>query len=244
MGCSGLNASLRDWKTDTALIVAMRAAGAAYYGAGIRLDGMEDSFSTVKGALRRRALARRRLTGLEERREAGESLARRFPAQLLAPGATVAAYVSMGSEIETRPLLEWLLAQGCRVLVPRLGSGLEIGWSALGSVDALRPADGIASADSGKQHHRPDEPKADVLPPEALGEADLIIAPALAVDMHGVRLGRGAGWYDQALSWRKTGCPLIAVCWPWEVSESNLPSEPHDVPADGVLTPEGYRRFR
>ena len=158
--------------------------------------------------------------------------------------------MSMGSEIETRPLLRWLRAHGCHVLVPRLGSGLEIGWSVLDSLESLRSMDAVGGANNAGScsspstvHHRPDEPTGAVLPPEALEKADLVIAPALAVDPQGNRLGRGAGWYDRALARRKPACPLIAVCWPWEVLDIDLPAEPHDVPADGVLTPEGYRRL-
>ncbi|WP_420796576.1 5-formyltetrahydrofolate cyclo-ligase [Bifidobacterium pseudolongum] len=40
--------------------------------------------------------------------------------------------------------------------------------------------------------------------------------PALRVDRCGARLGRGGGWYDRALAWRRSGVPLVAVCWPWE----------------------------
>jgi len=179
-----------------------------------------------KATLRHRLLAQRALITPEARLAAGEKLVHQFPAYVLdrpcihygsAP-LTVAAYVSMGSEVETRPLLAWLLASGIRVLVPLLGSGLDIG--------------------------RPDEPQGTPLPPEALHDADLIIAPALAVDRHGNRLGRGAGWYDRALVNRRPVCPIIAVCWPWEVvDDDEWIADPHDVPADGVLTPEGYRQL-
>lgn len=197
-----------------------------------------------KFELRHQALARRRLTSVQERLDAGRSLVRTLTqalaaesfTQLVCPGNVVAAYVSMGTEIETRPLLAWLLERGCKVLVPKLGSGLEIGWSVLQSMDDLRAVDGHG-------HLRPDEPDGAVLPPEALAQADMVFAPALGVDSRGFRLGRGAGWYDRALAARQPGCPLVAVCWPWEVLEDDLPAEPHDVPADAVLTPSGYHMF-
>lgn len=199
-----------------------------------------------KATLRHRLLAQRALITPEARLAAGEKLVHQFPAYVLdrpcihfgsAP-LTVAAYVSMGSEVETRPLLAWLLASGIRVLVPLLGSGLDIGWSALDSMESLHPV-------AGSGHRRPDEPQGTPLPPEALHDADLIIAPALAVDRHGNRLGRGAGWYDRALVNRRPGCPIIAVCWPWEVvDDDEWIADPHDVPADGVLTPEGYRQLQ
>ena len=229
---------------------------------GSDYSGTEKTENTDKATLRHHILSRRKRVPAEECGAAGELLVRRFPAHMIQDGPTVAAYVSMGSEIETRPLLRWLLAHGCHVLVPRLGSGLEIGWSVLDSLASLRSMDAVGGANnagscsspstvhhgpdepsSSTVHHRPDEPTGAVLPPEALEKADLVIAPALAVDPQGNRLGRGAGWYDRALARRKPACPLIAVCWPWEVLDTDLPAEPHDVPADGVLTPEGYRRL-
>ncbi|PJM79492.1 5-formyltetrahydrofolate cyclo-ligase [Bifidobacterium scaligerum] len=209
-----------------------------------------DNDRPSKTVLRHRALARRKLTTPEERREAGEQLVRHLSGELASVSShgaplTVAAYVSMGTEVETRPLLRWLLEHGCTVLVPRLGSGLEIGWSTLTSVDTLLTVPGKPAADGAHTTHlRPDEPAGAVLPPEALREADVVIAPALGVDPQGYRLGRGAGWYDRALTLRRQGCPLIAVCWSWEVMDRLLPTEPHDVPADAVLTPDGYRQLR
>ena len=87
---------------------------------------------------------------------------------------------------------------------------------------------------------RPQEPAGEVLPPEALQQAQMIIVPALMVDERGTRLGRGGGWYDRALMHRAANAPVIAVCWPWEIHSTLLPHETHDLPVDGALTPEGY----
>ena len=90
---------------------------------------------------------------------------------------------------------------------------------------------------------RPDEPDTQTLGPAALGDADLVIVPALAVDAHGVRLGRGGGWYDRALTYRRGGVPVVAVCWPWECMADDLPRQSHDIPVDWVVTPQGARRL-
>ena len=85
---------------------------------------------------------------------------------------------------------------------------------------------------------RPDEPRGPVLQASALGACDVIVLPALRVDRHGARLGRGGGWYDRALAWRRAGVPLVAVCWPWEFADEPVPALAHDVPVSAVLTPE------
>ena len=115
---------------------------------GSDYSGTEKTEKTDKATLRHHILSRRKRVPAEERGAAGELLVRRFPAHMIQDGPTVAAYVSMGSEIETRPLLRWLRAHGCHVLVPRLGSGLEIGWSVLDSLESLRSMDAVGGANN------------------------------------------------------------------------------------------------
>lgn len=209
------------------------------------MDGERDERIETKRRLRHEAIARRKEVPAGERAEAGARLAALmgdlpWPADDPA-GMTVAAYVSMGSEVELRPLLGALLEAGARVLVPLLGSGLDVGWGVLRDLDDLRAMDA-----GGDGHHRPDEPPVPTLPPEALGEAGLVIVPTLAVDRSGTRLGRGGGWYDRALGHRAPDAPVIAVCWPWELLDADadpLPREPHDLPVDGALTPDGVTMF-
>ena len=74
-----------------------------------------------KTAWRRAILTRRRHTTPVEREQAGEALATTLAESLRetaggTAGMTVAAYVSMGTEISTRPLLRLLLAHRVRML--------------------------------------------------------------------------------------------------------------------------------
>lgn len=184
----------------------------------------------TKQALRRNAIARRKTTTAEQRLHAGKTIARCI-GELPLPDrrCTVAAYVSMGSEVETRPLLHTLAEHGHRILLPRLGAGLEIGWGEYSDAPF---------EDYGER--RPQEPSGATLPANILESASLVLLPALLVDVRGNRLGRGGGWYDRALTHCVPGTPLVAVCWPWEVCAPPLPCEPHDVPVTATLTPDGY----
>ncbi|WP_374042482.1 5-formyltetrahydrofolate cyclo-ligase [uncultured Bifidobacterium sp.] len=196
----------------------------------------------LKQQWRKDALAKRKKTTIAQRQEAGRLLAiRARETALVRPGSTVAAFVSMGSEIPMTPLLETLFDMDCRVLVPRLGAGMEIGWSELDGIDGLRDQH---NADGSVNTHRPQEPDNAADGPEALAEAELVIVPAFAVDEHGFRLGRGGGWYDRALLRRSATARVIAVCWPWETTDTTVPHEPHDIPVDGTLTPDGYHAVR
>lgn len=202
----------------------------------------DERLRAAKRAMRHQAIAERQRTTPEERLEAGRSIARHArAADLIHSFGTVAAFVSMGSEIAMAPLLQTLLDSQCRVLVPRLGSGMDIGWSELDDLEGLH---GIRHDDGSPNTRRPQEP--DNLPngPEALNDAGLIIVPAFAVDASGIRLGRGGGWYDRALGYKAVGARVVAVCWPWEATGTPVPHESHDVPVDAVLTPDGYTAIR
>ena len=86
------------------------------------------------------------------------------------------------------------------------------------------------------------EPAGPPLGRDAIGAADLVLVPALAVDEAGRRLGQGGGSYDRALP--RTTAPVVAVVFGDEVLDT-IPAERHDRPVDGVLTPEhGLRWLR
>ncbi|MBA2637501.1 MAG: 5-formyltetrahydrofolate cyclo-ligase, partial [Solirubrobacterales bacterium] len=80
------------------------------------------------------------------------------------------------------------------------------------------------------------EPVGRSLGREAIGEAQLVLAPALAVDRSGGRLGQGGGSYDRALG--RTTATVLAVVFDAEVLDA-VPVEPHDRRVDGALTPGG-----
>ena len=69
------------------------------------------------------------------------------------------------------------------------------------------------------------------IPPQ---ELDLIIVPGLAFDLSGNRLGRGKGFYDRLLS--NTKALKIGIGYDCQLLEQ-VPSEPHDVKMDAVITP-------
>ncbi|MFT9396854.1 MAG: 5-formyltetrahydrofolate cyclo-ligase [Bifidobacterium psychraerophilum] len=163
--------------------------------------------------------------------KAGKRLvAHAHQAGLLTSSPTVSAFISMGTEISTLPLLAALLEAQRKILVPRLGKGREVLWSTLPDLDSIQ--------DMGAK--RPKEPSNQALSPESLHAAGVVFVPALAVDHDGNRLGRGAAWYDEALAFRSEHALTVAICWPWEFSETAVPTQPHDVPMDAVLTPEAF----
>jgi 5-formyltetrahydrofolate cyclo-ligase len=139
--------------------------------------------------------------------------------------ATVAAYLSIGREPSTRALVDGLVAQGVRVLLPVV-EGDRLDWAAYsGPADLKAAALGML------------EPAGRRLGLGALSDADLVVVPALAADRAGNRLGRGRGYYDRALAAVPTS-RRIAIVYASELVE-RVPAEPHDEPVAWALTPDG-----
>lgn len=72
-------------------------------------------------------------------------------------------------------------------------------------------------------------------------EVSIVLAPALAVDRGGARVGQGGGWYDRALSTLPEGVPVVAAVFNDEVLQPGLiPLEPHDRFIDGIVCPDAF----
>jgi 5-formyltetrahydrofolate cyclo-ligase len=173
---------------------------------------------------------------LRERRAARDEAARAAAGAALAGHAgaleadTIAAFVAVRGEPPTLPLLGALREHGRRVLLPVLREDMDLEWAAFESADALRPARlGIP------------EPTGPSLGLEAIRDAGLVLAPALAVDRSGRRLGQGGGSYDRALE--RVGAPVVAIVFDDEVLDERVPVEAHDRAVAGVLTPGGGLRW-
>lgn len=146
------------------------------------------------------------------------------------PGRTLTAFVGAGGEVPTLPLLDALVADGRRVLLPITLDDMNLDWAEYtGAADLVPAGFGLL------------EPTAPRLGLDAIAEADVILAPALAIDRLGNRLGQGGGCYDRSLP-RASG-EVLAVVADDELLES-VPTDPHDLPVVGVLTPSaGLMRF-
>jgi 5-formyltetrahydrofolate cyclo-ligase len=179
---------------------------------------------TTKQSLRAAAVARRAARTGEARVAAGEALLRHGLAAC-AGARCVAAYVGVGTEPPTVPLLDALHASGVRILLPVI-DGTDLDWAAYDGPATLadRPL-GLA------------EPVGARLGAEAVRDADVVLVPALAVDRDGHRLGRGRGYYDRALG--AVIAPVIAVVYDDDVVNAVI-VESHDRDVDGWVTPSGH----
>ena len=189
----------------------------------------------AKEELRRAIRAQRGLRSARLRTQAAESLADIIESiPEVRDAGCVAAYAGRNAEPGMLPLLERLSGRGVRALLPVLGAGLARDWAEYtGPDDLLERAPG-----------RPPEPGGPTLGTDAIKLADVVLAPALAVDTRGVRLGQGGGWYDRALTHLRPGAKVVAVVFPEEVYDAAvhpLPREEHDILVHAVATTADWR---
>ena len=178
-----------------------------------------------KNELRRRVFARRDLVTPGEARAAAAIVAKRglaFTRERATPGAAVAAYWPMRSEIHTRPLMESLTAAGFRTVLPvtresrillfRLWSvGDDLSRGALGNAEPLPDAEEVTPA--------------------------LLFVPLAAFDARGGRIGYGGGHYDTTLATLRARGPVVAAGLAYDLQEvETVPLEPHDQRLDAVIT--------
>ncbi|MBM4203929.1 MAG: 5-formyltetrahydrofolate cyclo-ligase [Gammaproteobacteria bacterium] len=74
---------------------------------------------------------------------------------------------------------------------------------------------------------------------------DLLLAPLVAFDAHGTRLGMGGGYYDRTLGplHRALRPKLIGLAHEVQRSEAPLPRSANDVPLHAVITETGLHTF-
>lgn len=81
----------------------------------------------------------------------------------------------------------------------------------------------------------PDPDAVDPIDPESV---DVVVVPGLAFTADGRRLGQGGGWYDRFLARTRSDCSSVGVAFDVQIVD-DLPTEPHDVPVDLVVTESG-----
>lgn len=186
--------------------------------------------SPAKTAVRDQVLTTRRRRPPAEQVELAAAIARHALAwEPVRRAATVAAYVSVGGEPGTGPLLDALLERGTRVVLPVVRPDLDLDW-AVHDGALQRATMGLL------------EPAGPRLGADAVATADVVLVPGLAVSPAGDRLGRGGGSYDRALGRVPVGTPVAVVLHDDEVDRP-VPVEPHDRPVTHALTPSGIRGF-
>ena len=183
-----------------------------------------------KRALRRAVLAERDALSDTERAARSEAIVDRLLGLDEAAGAaTVLAFWSFGSEVDTAPLLDGLRSRGTTVALPRTPDGdiVPVVWT---------PGSSMTETSFGSRE--PAEGR--VLQAR---ELDLIVVPGVAFDRSCHRVGYGGGFYDRLLASTREGTAVIAIAFGAQVVDQ-VPTGPLDRPVDAIVTEDDVIRCR
>lgn len=178
-----------------------------------------------KAALRSRLLSARRSLPAEVLAAAASRVQETLVALLARTRpATVAGYVPFGTEPggpDLPAVIARALPPGGRLLLPVLREDRGLDWAVYQAGERLdwRSVPGQR------------------LGMVAIAEAALVVAPALAVDRTGIRLGRGGGSYDRALALAAPDALVVALLHDGELLAQPLPAQPHDRRVAAAITP-------
>lgn len=190
-----------------------------------------------KATLRREVLARRRAAHAADHAGSGgagsaAALAARdhFLAGRLHTGArTVSGYRPIRTEIDATPLMTALHAAGHRLCVPVIeGQALPLRFR------EWHPGAAMVAGPFGAE-----------VPAEGEWlDPDFVIAPLVAFDDQGHRLGYGGGFYDRTLAGLRAERRVLAVGLAYAAQQVKaIPHEPTDQRLDAVVTERGLIRF-
>ena len=143
----------------------------------------------------------------------------------------VGGYRPQGSEIDPGPLMRRLASAGAALAMPAAIAGdAPLIYRAWRPGDLLVPdAAGVAAP----------------TPAAVLVTPDLVIAPVLAFDRGGGRLGQGGGHFDRTLAMLRAAGEVWVIGLAFAGQEiAEVPREPHDQALDAILTESGYIEVR
>ena len=176
-----------------------------------------------KKALRRAMLDRQRALSESERAAMTASLTKgllQFPAYPKA--RKIMAYLSLPGEADLDDFIRVALAEGKEIYVPVCLPDFQMEAGRLSDMEHFaKGPHGLRDLPPGYESARPED-------------LDLLLVPAVAVDISGHRLGRGAGYYDRFLS-RVSQEKRVAVVWDFQLTEA-VPAEAHDLSVGAVIT--------
>ena len=137
---------------------------------------------------------------------------------------SVLLFAPLPDEPDLWPLLADALADDKLVALPRFDPATK----KYAACQIRNPAADLVSGQFGIR-----EPN-NSCPALPLNRLDLILVPGVAFDLHGRRLGRGKGFYDQLLADVRGQTCGVAFD---EQIVAEIPMEPHDIPLNCILTP-------
>lgn len=185
---------------------------------------MKNSAVSEKNLLREKMRASRRQIDPAWKVTASQAIILRLEAlPIFQQAQVIHTYVAWRNEVENHDLIQRLLREGRRVVVPKVEPATgqlqhyfiadfsELQKGAFGILEPLPAPDRLA----------------------APSQFDLVLVPGLAFDRAGNRLGMGKGHYDRFLA--EVRAPKIALAYDFQLAEK-LPAEARDQRLNIIIT--------
>ena len=188
-------------------------------------EGLNDPLQQAKKKMRDAVLAQRDAMSPVARAAASQAIIARICALSAYHDAKcVLTYMGFGSEIETQPFFERIIADGKIAVLPRVDRATQ---SLI-----LHSARGLSELLTGKWGIR--EPHADA-PIVSISTIDFILMPGVAFDRVGNRLGYGRGYYDRLISAANPALARVTAGFACQIID-HVPAGPHDRQVHSIIT--------
>lgn len=194
----------------------------------------------TRAQIRRRIRLQRGALTPAERRARAERIAGRIASLgVFSRSTDIAIYLPNDGEVDLRPLLEHTLADTKRWYVPVLGLRYEnrLWFMPYSCTTRTKPNRFGIPEPATRRRDRARRP----------WSLDMVLAPLVAFDAAGNRLGMGGGFYDRSLAFlhaRRHWCKprVVGVAYEFQRVDT-LPAASWDVPLDAIVTDRDvYRR--
>jgi 5-formyltetrahydrofolate cyclo-ligase len=186
-----------------------------------------------KKALRKEIIEKRNNMDLVKKEEMDEKILNKFyESKYYKEAEKIFIYISYGSEINTRKIIDKALKDNKKIFVPRT----EFKTRSMDAVEIttlhnlIESKYGILEPSKEKPHIDPND-------------LDLIVVPGVAFDRNGGRMGYGAGFYDRYFKKISEDninkIMKLALAYELQLLD-RVPMNEHDVPVNYIITENGF----
>ena len=144
---------------------------------------------------------------------------------------SIGLYLAIGSEVQTRGIINYALDLGKTVSLPRIISN-DLRFYVVDQTDFEKNSFDV-------NRFGIKEPEIDNKPADFI---DLLIIPGIVFDLYGFRIGYGYGYYDKYLTYNKLS-KSIGLAYDFQFIKKPIPILPHDRKIDVLITESGFNVF-
>lgn len=144
---------------------------------------------------------------------------------------SIGLYLAIGSEVQTKGIINYALDLGKTVSLPRIISN-DLRFYVVDQTDFEKKSFDV-------NRFGIKEPKIDNKPADFI---DLLIIPGIVFDLYGFRIGYGYGYYDKYLTYNKLS-KSIGLAYDFQLIKKPIPILQHDRKIDVLITEIGFNVF-